>query len=85
MCVCVFWLLSVFGATVSKYLLVIRLKNSIKYVLTWFRFPINVTVHDKTRYKSIITILDNAHLKVQTLCYFLLKSDRPNEDKITYV
>ena len=32
-----------------------------------------VTVHEKTRYKSKIAILDNAHLKVQTLCYFMLK------------
>ena len=37
-----------------------------------------VTVHEKTRYKSEIEILDNAHLKVQTLCYFMLKSDLSN-------
>ena len=30
-----------------------------------------VTVHEKTRYKSKIAILHNAHLKVQTLCYFV--------------
>ena len=44
-----------------------------------------VTVHDKTRYKSEIVIVDNAHLKVQTLCYFMLKSDLSNRDKITSV
>ena len=44
--------------------------------------PINVTVLEKTRYKSEIAILDNAHLKVQTLCYFMLKSDG---DKVTPV
>ena len=44
-----------------------------------------VSVHEKTRYKSEIAILDNAHLKVQTLCYFMLKSDWPNGDKITSV
>ena len=44
-----------------------------------------VTVHEKTRYKSEIAILDNAHLKVKTLCYFMLKSDWPNGDKITSV
>ena len=32
-----------------------------------------VTVHEKTRYKSKIAILDNAHLKMQTSCYFMLK------------
>ena len=42
-----------------------------------------VTVHEKTRYKSKIAILDNAHFKVQTLCYFMLKSYLPNRDKIT--
>ena len=36
-------------------------------------------------YKSKIAILDNAHLKVQTLCYFMIKSDLPNGDKITSV
>ena len=44
-----------------------------------------VTVREKTRYKSEIAILDNAHLKVQTLCYFVLKSDWPNGDIITSV
>ena len=44
-----------------------------------------VTVHEKTRYKLKIAILDNAHLKVQTLCYFMLKPDLPNGDKITSV
>ena len=44
-----------------------------------------VTVHEKTRYKLEIAILDNTHLKVQTLCYFMLKSDWPNGDKITSV
>ena len=44
-----------------------------------------VTVHEKNRYKSEIAILDNAHLKVQTLCYFMRKSDGPNGDKITSV
>ena len=47
--------------------------------------PINVTVLEKTRYKSEIAILDNAHFKVQTLCYFMLKSDLSNKDKITPV
>ena len=42
-----------------------------------------MTVHEKTRFKSKIAILDNAHLKVQTLCYFMMKSDLPNGDKIT--
>ena len=36
-----------------------------------------VTMHEKTRYKLEITSLDNAHLKVQALCYFMLKSDLP--------
>ena len=40
-----------------------------------------VTVHKETRYKSNIAILDNAHWKVQTLCYIVLKSDLPNGDK----
>ena len=44
-----------------------------------------MTVHEKTRYKSEIAILDNANLKVQTLSYFMLKSDLPNGDKITCV
>ena len=48
-------------------------------------FLIHVTVHEKTRYKSEIAILDNAHLKVQTLGYFVLKSDFSNRDKITSV
>ena len=47
--------------------------------------PTFVTVHEKTRYKSEIAILDNAHLKVQTVCYFMLKSDVSNGDKITSV
>ena len=34
------------------------------------------------RCKSKIAILDNAHLKVQTLCYFLLKSDCQMEIKL---
>ena len=34
-----------------------------------------VTVQEKTRYKSKTAILDDAHLKVQTLCHFVLKSD----------
>ena len=42
-------------------------------------------MHDKTRYKLEIAILDDAHLKVQTLCYFMLKSYLPNGDKITSV
>ena len=47
---------------------------------------IYVTVHEKTRYKLKIAILNSAHLKVvQTLCYFMLKSDWPNGDKITSV
>ena len=46
----------------------------------------NLTAHEQTRsYKWKIAILDNAHLKVQTLCYFMLKSDLPNGDKITSV
>ena len=36
-------------------------------------------------YKSKIVIWDDAHLKVQTLCYFMLKSDWPIGDKITSV
>ena len=44
-----------------------------------------VTVHEKTSYKSEIAILDNAYLKVQTLCYFILKSNLSNRDKITSV
>ena len=44
-----------------------------------------VTVHEKTRCKSKIVIFDNAHLNVQTLWYFMLKSDWPNGDKITSV
>ena len=44
-----------------------------------------MNVHEKTRYKSKIAILDNAHFKVQTLCYFMLKSDLPNGDQITSV
>ena len=44
-----------------------------------------VTVHEKTRNESKIAILDNAHLKVQTLCYFMQKSDLPNGDKVTSV
>ena len=42
-------------------------------------------MHEKIRYKSKIAILDSAHLKVQTLCYFMLKSDLPNGDKIASV
>ena len=44
-----------------------------------------MTVNEKTRSKSEIAILDNAHLKVQTLCYFMLKSDLPIGDKIISV
>ena len=44
-----------------------------------------MTVHEKSMYKPKIAILDNAHLKVQTLCYFMLQSDWPNGDKITSV
>ena len=44
-----------------------------------------VTVHEKTRYKLKIATLNNANLKVQTLCCFMLKSDWPNGDKITSV
>ena len=39
------------------------------------------TEHEKARYKSKIVILENAHSKVQTLYYFMLKSDLPNGDK----
>ena len=46
---------------------------------------VNATGHEKTRYKWEITIFDNIHLKVQTLCYFMLKSDWPNGDIITSV
>ena len=38
-------------------------------------------VHEETRHKSEIALLDNAHLKVQTLCYFMLKSDCQMEIK----
>ena len=51
---------------------------------TWSRSEY-VTVSEKTWYKLKIAILDNAFLKVQTLCYFMLKSDLPNGDKITSV
>ena len=44
-----------------------------------------MTVHEKTRYKLKIATLNNANLKVQTLCCFMLKSDWPNGDKITSV
>ena len=44
-----------------------------------------MTVHEKTSYKSKIAILGNAYLKVQILCYFMLKSNFPNGDKITSV
>ena len=44
-----------------------------------------MTAHEKTWYKLDIAILDNAHLKVQTLCYFMLKSHWPNGSKITSV
>ena len=44
-----------------------------------------VTVHEKIRCKSKIVSLDDAHLKVQALCCYMLKSDWPNEDKITSV
>ena len=33
---------------------------------------IKVTVREKTMYKSKIAVLNNAHLKMQTLCYFML-------------
>ena len=46
---------------------------------------IYIYIYEKTRYKSEIAILGNAHLKVQTLCYFMLKSDLPNGDEITSV
>ena len=45
----------------------------------------HVPLHEKIRYKSKTAILDDAHLKVQTLCYFVLKSDWPNGDIITSV
>ena len=51
---------------------------------TWSRSEY-VTVSEKTWYKLKIAILDDAFLKVQTLCYFMLKSDLPNGDKITSV
>ena len=44
-----------------------------------------MTVHEKTRYMSKIAILENAHLRLQTSCYFMLKSGWPNGDKITSV
>ena len=53
-----------------------------RYIYKIIKF---VAVHKKTRYMSKIAILDNAYLKVQTLCYFILKSDWPNGDKITPV
>ena len=34
-----------------------------------------LNVHEKTRNKSEIAVLDNAHLKGQTFCYFMLKPD----------
>ena len=55
------------------------------YLCEVFLFYIYVTVHEKTRYKSKIAILDDAHLKVQTLCYFMLESDWRNGDEITSV
>ena len=58
----------------------------VRLFLPLFSMPVKfVTVHEKTRYKSKIVILDNAHLKVQTLHYFMLKSDLPNGDKVTSV
>ena len=48
------------------------------YLCEVFLFYIYVTVHEKTRYTSKIAI-------VQTLCYFVLKSDWPNGNKITSV
>ena len=51
----------------------------------WETHSIYMTVHEKTRYKLKIAILDNVHLKVQTLCYFMLKSDLQNGNKITFV
>ena len=44
-----------------------------------------VIEHEQIRHKSKIAILDDAHLKVQTLCYFMLKSDWPDGDKFTSV
>ena len=65
-------------------------------VKSWTRFvcaaiflytpqKIHMWLHEKTRCRSKIAILDNAHLKVPTLCYFMRKSDLPNGDKITSV
>ena len=54
-------------------------------ILKIYRPKSIVTVHEKTKYKSEIAILDNAHLKVPTLCYFMLKLDLSNRDKITSV
>ena len=42
-------------------------------------------MNEKTKYKSEIAILDNAYLKMQIVCYFMLKSNLSNRDKITFV
>ena len=63
-----------------------KLFHYVRIVHFWTLFRLNlhthVTVHEKTKYESKIAILDNAHLKVQTLCYFLLKSDCQMEIKL---
>ena len=49
---------------------------------------LHMTVHGKktnTRNKSNIAILKNAHLRMQTWCCFMLKSDLPSRSKITSV
>ena len=63
----------------SFYVAFIRTIMLNEYIYT------HVTVLEKTRYKSKIAILDNVHLKVQTLCYFMLKSGWLDGDKITSV
>ena len=57
-------------------------KEGVLEVIPLYSF---LTVHEKTSYKLKIAILDNTRLKMQTLCYFMLKSDLPNRDKITSV
>ena len=63
------------------------LRGKCPLIIFFFFFTIsaNVTVHEKTRYKLEIAILNSAHLEVQTLCYVMLKSDLSNRDEITSV
>ena len=61
--------------------------TNITFTFIWYLMKSQyVTVHEKTRlYKLEIATLGNTYLEVQTLCYFMLKSDLSNKDKITPV